>query len=389
MNIRIKQLLLVLIYLMQVPFAQSATESLSILDEAALNELRDTVIAQKRIDDEFALERVLKTLELALSDERITEFAPSMSEDPYDAKCQWPDDRPKGVAEDEWEAVLESDVLVKGDFRCATYRLMDMDSDGKRDLLIDIDGGGTGLWRNFLALRRADTRFVRVPYPESNRDESSTFYDQEPTFGYSTNGRGANQHGYWIHLQNRLFLAFFDGHYGEDRVYLLRPFSEATEVPLLTVRYRYSYYVPHKQGADGRNDGGRTAEKNIAIDPAFGRILEKATQRAVRAYAVDSGEIDVPCPSPKGASDEEKSKYSYFGPGHYTIEIVAGFSFWWKKQCHIAELINWFGSYSTEEGLLATLNIRKPPEPEETSYQIRAKRKLIELKTSQGKFEFF
>ena len=392
MKIRTIPLLALLVLMARIPFAQGAEAGLLAEDKAALDELRRAVVEQMEVDKEFALERALKRLDLSSSGKNVTTFAALENSDPSESStpdesespgCKWPNDRPSGVTKDEWAAIRKSNILAKGEFQCATYTLMDMDGDGKRDLLIEVLEGGTGIWSSYSVRRRVDNRFGRISNSTNNQAQNAQPGAEETALRYSTSGRGGNQHGYWVRLQNRTFLAYLDSHYGVDSVYLLRPFGKTAEVPVLDAHYRYSFSIPEEQRAKSGDE-----ENKVLIDPELIRTLERAVKQSAGEYAKDSGVVETPCPSPESASYEEKSEYGYFGPGHYSFEIVTAFSFWWKQQCHIAELVNWFGAYRADGGLTATLTTRKPPEGEETNYDVHARRELTGLKTRQGKFEF-
>jgi hypothetical protein len=363
--------------------------ALDVADKAALRELRDAVSEEMKVDKEYALERALRRLDLSSSGTEITKISPLESNSASELSCVWPDERPPGVTADEWEAIIKSEVLAMGEIGCADYTLMDMDGDGKRDLLIGVYEGGTGLWSRYSAMQRIDARFLGEINLDANETQGDSTDSKESTFGYSINGRGGNQHGYWVRLQNRMYVAYLDGHYGEDTIYLLRPFVRSAEVPMLRVSYRYSFHVPRRQKTRTDDKSGRELEAGVTISTDLQRTMEGAIRKFISPYASnDSGAISVPCPSPVGISDDDKSLYNHFGPGHYTFEIVGSFSFWWKKQCHLAQVINRFGRYQPDNGLIATLNVRKPTESAEISYAVHAKRTLVGLKMSFGNFEF-
>ncbi len=56
----------------------------------------------------------------------------------------------------------------------------------------------------------------------------------------SINGRGANQWNHWVKINGQVYALWYNGQFGEDNLYLLRPFSTTSQTPAVTVRYRYT-----------------------------------------------------------------------------------------------------------------------------------------------------
>ncbi len=383
-----KYLLLSFSFITFVPFVHAKEAPLADLDKAALLEFRQIVSKQMKIDQEFALEKALASLMKFPAEVIETEFSPLKIDDSSDFSCKWPNEIPNGINLDEWEAIVRSSTLARGEGGCANYTLLDMDGDGKRDLLVNVYEGGTGLFNYFSMMQRVGNKFVGVPNSIENEIRPETAGSGNQILGYSTNGRGSNQSVYWIYLNNRVYIAYVNSHYGEDTVYLLRPFAKTVQVPILRVSYHYSFRVPQKQVIRIHDNNGRDINQTTTISLDFQRTLEEAIRKSISPYvSQDSGVVDLPCPAPAGTAEDDRSLYSYFGPGHYTIEIVGSFSFWWEKQCHLAQIINWFGRYLDKEGLIATLTVRKPPHTGDAEYQVDVKRKLIGLKNGQGIFE--
>ncbi|SQC48831.1 Uncharacterised protein [Klebsiella pneumoniae] len=57
---------------------------------------------------------------------------------------------------------------------------------------------------------------------------------------FSINGRGANQWNHWVKINGQVYALWYNGQFGEDNLYLLRPFSTTSQTPAVTVRYRYT-----------------------------------------------------------------------------------------------------------------------------------------------------
>jgi hypothetical protein len=83
-----------------------------------------------------------------------------------------------------------------------SFTLVDLDGDGKRDLIIDSYVGGTGLFSYTGILKRSDDAFAAV-----NSDDSGNGDDFDagvPGALYSLNGRGANQWSHWVRINGQV-----------------------------------------------------------------------------------------------------------------------------------------------------------------------------------------
>ena len=45
---------------------------------------------------------------------------------------------------------------------------------------------------------------------------------------------------HWVKINGQVYALWYNGQFGEDNLYLLRPFSTASQTPAVTVRYRYT-----------------------------------------------------------------------------------------------------------------------------------------------------
>lgn len=348
-----------------MPFGSHAGEGSESDGRCALSTLQQQVESQARDDPEFPLETVIDRLAIRTS---MTMFSGAGGDAAGDQDV--PATRPEGVSEVEWQA-LQSSGLARGDFgNGTTYTLLDLDEDGRRDLIADFDAGGTGLWSYVRVLRRLGGRFV-APLVDSTADvpEASSFY--------SINGRGANQSGDWIRLCGRVYLAYRDSVYGLDRVELLRAFPTEPEVPVLNVRYRYTLSVPVAQPSP-------VSRKIERLDGALLAALNQALTQVDREVARDVGDPSVSiCPIPRDA-DKQADDYSSFGPGHYSYEIVGDMPVWFAGQCHIGRVVDWFGAYRKSVGLDALIWTRLPGGDEQGEYQLRGTRRVIGVEAAMA-----
>ena len=314
------------------------------VDMRAARELKRAIEERRVTHPEFALDQALASVALGPKN-GLTSFAGGADTDVL------PKRRPPGVSRDEWAALKKAHYSVEAEPGGLRYLLIDIDGRGRRDLAVHAYVGGTGLWEYTYFLRREGDRFVCAPgckdYDESNL--------------YSVNGRGAAQDGQWVRLQGRVYLAFFNGAYGIDNVYLLRPGKLNRVVAHLAVRYRYRFSV------------APDASKSTRVD----LTPEQKAQLQQTLDGVEPGAGSVGCPAPAGADESTIADYGAFNPGHYTVEIAGNFPVWFGEQCRLGQLIDWFGSYG-KDGLYASLSLRTPggASDSEEEFDVTARRRI-------------
>lgn len=332
-------------------------------DAAALRKAIQTHSAK---DKEFALENALRSLQ-ARAPVQIEAVRRSES-DPE--SCIWPSRKPADVTKDEWRALRRSLQPQVGEMGCSTYLLVDMNEDGRRDLLESIYVGGTGLFSYYYAYKRRGQRFVLPNLGKQHDDEEVEESGQEL---FSTNERGANQWYELIRLQGRFYIAYVEGSFGQDNVTLLRPTDRAQRVAKIQVSYRYQFSVPRRQ-----TFGQQGQMREVVLRPALQTALEAALARHVGVQPAQ--EYRQMCPAPAGASEEEAATYAGFGPGHYSFETLADFPVWWQGRCHVAQFISWFGRYDRKSGLFNQLRVRRADRDEEgLEYEVLARRGITKV----------
>ena len=186
----------------------------------------------------------------------------SVEVDP-DAQPIWPK-RPSSITPDEWAALKRSRLQFGfPESRSVGMALRDLDEDGRRDLVVDAYVGGTGLFSCVTVHRRVGQHFV------------STGSNPDGECFYSINGRGSDQEAHWVKLGKRVYLAYREGEYGIDRLYLARAFAPQTmQTAGLAVDYRYRYEVldqaPGSQGTPGRRPGEKRRGRKRPSRPSSG-----------------------------------------------------------------------------------------------------------------------
>lgn len=345
-------------------------------DMAALAALRQAVEAARRSDPALPFETVVKRLAFKPAS---ASFANEPDPDNAFEPARFPRKRPHGVSAAEWRALLASHIDGGGENGMANYTLLDLNGDGRRDLVIDSYTGGTGLFQTISVLRQQGNRFV-IPGagPAAGLALSSDGMDASSL--YTVNGRGGNQSGAFIRLRGQVYAAYRDSQYGVDNIYLLRPWRRSGQVPRLTIRYRYQLSVPIIQDRYERAPMRLTPELHQALETA-------ARQAALRADAAPPATAMPICPIAADADEETRATSTGYGPGHYSFETVADVAVHVGSQCYIGQLKDWFGGYDGKHGLMAQLCIRKPENvdlAEEECYTVQGPRSVVAIEAGVG-----
>ena len=350
-------------------------------DMLALDELRQAVERNRLNDAEFPLETALEAFEIKVG---TTDFSnTSTANDKGNQDANFPTKRPKGVSQDEWTALVKSEIDGGGENGYASYTLMDIDGDGKRDLIIDSYIGGTGLFSYISAIPRKGDVFAGH-YVSQLADDANNNTAEDGSL-YSLNGRGANQSATWVRLKGRVYAAYRNSYYGADDVFLLRPFFINESAPTLTIEYQYTFSIPKNQ----INDQTAGKPKESTLDTKTHTAISKAIKLINPTQAVDGASVTPICPPPTNISDGERTEYFGFGTGHYSYEIVGDFPVWIDKICHIGRIVDWFGYYDKKNGLHAQLWLKLPNGGDaQEEYSIGAKRKVIKIRSGFSKVDF-
>ncbi len=339
------------------------------IDLRAIAELKQLVVQAQKINRSLALEHTLSQLEIKKG---LTTFSNVKAEGDNSFVSTPPSKRPTGVSQDEWQAFVKSNIDAGGENGHASYTLLDINLDGQRDLILDSYTGGTGLFSYISVMSRKADHFNGT-YQCPQKTECSESGDAL----YSLNGRGSNQSATWVKLQNRVYVAYRNSQYGVDRVTLLRPLYINEAMPTLNVYYEYALSVSKHQVNEGN--------VSYVLDDSTHTALQLAVAKVDRRMAKDqSGALNAPiCPVPTDATEDERSGYISFGPGHYTFEIVSDVPVWLGQTCYVGQLVNWFGRYDEAHGLQAMLWMRLPNTYDDVAkeYQVSGQRKIINIDT--------
>ncbi|CBG89917.1 DUF1176 domain-containing protein [Citrobacter rodentium] len=311
-------------------------------DNAALKALYDAITEQQKIDPELDLSKIAKRFPLT---GQFTDFTLSYTED-----SSQPTTKPSPeISDDEWRAFLHSNIRAYAENGQVNFTLVDLDGDGKRDLIIDSYIGGTGLFSYTGVLKRGDGAFLTVN-ENANDDDVGV-----PGALFSENGRGANQWSQWVRINGQVYALWFNGVFGEDNIYLLRPFSTDNKVPVVTLRYHYTLDVIDS-AEEGRPLTPALSDKDKA---GLFRALDVMQDHLLKDLPPDQPDTAI-CPVPEGISAEDAEWYYSGLAGHYTIETVALVPVWLNEKCYIGTVFSHHGFY--DHGVDAEVVLSSPAE---------------------------
>ena len=343
-------------------------------DNLALRTLYNAVLKAQKSDPELSLNKVAEQFPLT---GHITDFTLTYADDTLVSTSKPSPD----ISDDEWQAFLRSSISADSENGKVSFTLIDLDGDGKRDLIIDSYVGGTGLFSYTGVLRRGDNDFAAVDGSDS--DNGDDFDAGVPGALFSINGRGANQWNHWVKINGQVYALWYNGQFGEDNLYLLRPFSTASQTPAVTVRYRYTL------------NSIRSPEKDQPLTPPLSdsdkadllRSLEVMQGSLLKDKPVSDNDAPI-CPIPPGTSADEADNY-YSGVAiNYIYETVAYIPVWLNGKCYIGTIFSHHGAY--RHGVDAEITLSSPREDEEVigDYIISGLRHVIAItsgwKTREG-----
>ena len=211
------------------------------------------------------------TLDVALADDEEAPVADCLAGHP----------RPHGVSPADWQALAAWPGLCDrgdGEGRSARLQLIDLDGDGRLDLIRDTYLGGTGLFSQIELVRQRADGFAPPPVtPDA--------VDAHDTVVFSINGRGADQAFERVDIDGQVFVAYRDSVYAEDTITLARPFDPAAQE---AVRVRYAMRHRVAPPADDARPPALDAAVNRALAALARRRepgLSAACGRRTRAVA--------------------------------------------------------------------------------------------------------
>lgn len=296
-------------------------------DNTALKTLHSAVESMQKSDPGLELSKIASQFPLT---GQITDFRISYAEDSTE-----PTAKPSPeISDDEWLAFSRTTFSVDSENGGVNFTLIDLDDDGKRDLIINSYVGGTGLFSYTGVLKRGDNAFVVVNGKQDDDDFGV------PGALFSENGRGANQWSQWVRINGKVYALWYNGLYNEEKLYLLRPFSPDEKAPVVTVHYRYEYDM---NSIEPREEGQPLLPKlNTKDKTKLITELNKMQSMLVHNQQASDGVSPI-CPIPTGTLQEDADNYSSGIAGNYTSEPVAAIPVWVNGECLIGSVESYFG----------------------------------------------
>ncbi|PLM43512.1 DUF1176 domain-containing protein, partial [Klebsiella michiganensis] len=169
-------------------------------DNNALKALYNAVLKEQKANPEPDLNNIAEQFPLSGN---VSHFTLTYADDSLVSTTKPSAD----ISDDEWQAFLQSDISADSENGKVSFTLVDLDGDGKRDLIIDSYVGGTGLFSYTGILKRSDDAFAAV-----NSDDSGNGDDFDagvPGALYSLNGRGANQWSHWVRINGQVYALWY------------------------------------------------------------------------------------------------------------------------------------------------------------------------------------
>lgn len=296
-----------------------------------------------------------------------------------------PKRRPLKISAEEWRALKKSEITIAdSENGKAAFALLDLDEDGLRDLIVETYFGGTGLFTYVYVYRQTGGRFVSQSGRESSPPEEAA-----DTALYSIGERGSDQEAEWVRVNNRVYLAYRNGTFGEDALVLLRAFAPVpANVKGLAVEYDYRHVLPRVQKFYQKTKG----EKPVALNSDLYAALRKGLSRVEKEWTPDGAADFGNCPVPPNLSADEREKYasSWFNENHYTFETIADFPVFAGKSCYAARLISFKGNSSPLSGryINSALWLLRSPESEKEEYEVLSTRTPRLVKIADFKYPF-
>ncbi|CAK9885014.1 MAG: hypothetical protein XXXJIFNMEKO3_01406 [Candidatus Erwinia impunctatus] len=234
------------------------------------------------------------------------------------------------ISDDEWQAFINTSINYYSENGSVDYKLVDLDGDGKRDLILNAYTGGTSLSSTTGVLKRTGDRFVALNHYDNESISGEFFLQIE---------RGANEGGQWIRIKDQVYALWFSGMYGEDNFYLLRPFNTENKIPNITVNYKYQY---DDLSIQPESEEGELKPALNTDDKK--RLIEVLNTESFYYHKQSQQQENMTiCPVPVGTSSEDAENYSAHIAGNYITQPVATLPVWINGACFVGSLESLFG----------------------------------------------
>lgn len=336
-------------------------------DESALYKLYD-VLAERLLSDRPLEETLVNAFPIKRP---ISYFEQQFDEEQDSKQLSTPD---PSISPDEWEAIQNSDIDAYSESGNISYALMDLDNDGQRDLIIESYIGGTGLFSYTGVLKRSGAQFV--PHTVAALEDDSLM----PGELFTENGRGANQWSTWVDINGQIYAVFFNGTFGQEKFYLLRPFHHEAEVPVITVTYKTEF--------TGLTPPDKSARNNLATYIDQKKLFHDLNTMQDTQVVNNDGPTAV-CPVPADTPPEEIDAYSMGSALHYSVDGIGNVPVWADTSCYVGSVYSYFGLAPGARRAEAQILLRDPytPDSEELSeITVWGARKLHTISVGWEKF---
>jgi hypothetical protein len=287
-----------------------------------------------------------------------------------DPSLKLPDTRPEGVKSDEWKAMQNSGIEVAGAGQVSgSFQLIDVDEDGRRDLVAEITSAGASDWSTeAFVYRRLRSRFIPSGGPSSRQRL------------YLMDGHG-DRYVRWIRVGGRVYLAHREGRYGADTLSVTRAFAAhgGSRMPGLVVRYGYEFHLPVRQVKHAPTGQDTEFLMDVKLHARLQAGLDKLGGRG----ALYDGDAFGKCPSPSGPSSQQETSEWPWGAGWKYFTTVAVFPVHDAGGCHAARLE--FPDETDKDGPVtsAVLQFQLDPSSESSEYRVHIRRTALGVEAAE------
>jgi hypothetical protein len=291
--------------------------------------------------------------------------------------------KPQDVSDQDWKLFLDfvaPDIAEENDQldgSISSYTLVDLDEDGRRDVIINTYIGGTGLFSSIDFARFDQTQgFMREVI---NADE-------ERVNSYSINGRGGDQAIYYLRIDGVSYIAYRDSIYNKDLLTINRPFfskNESLSQSAIVVNYRHQHraILPQESSGSDLSPEMKLLQSDSKLLAAANQQLSRLKFNAAGAQLISNAAKRCPLPKSYSLAEGEEDTWPWRDAGHYTFDFVADMRVKMPNACYSASIIAYKSSYQSSEEYCCSLWLYSAPGAQAMTLDLKSSREWVRVET--------